>query len=217
MSGAIIDGGSVAALREKAGQLLARRAEIAGEIGENAQQRQTQALKAALGDIQAKRGFDRILGRGAELAAQAAALDDALRAADTEIAVAEAEAARVMAQQMSMELTAHCAARLVLAGDIERRLQDLLPMVMRLGASASEIERRHRELGGVQRILTPLSPDAVAGRLAEFMAGLGYDAWLPLARPESRPALASLQAAEALAQVHYHIGQAQDPQDEVAA
>lgn len=37
------------------------------------------------------------------------------------------------------------------------------------------------------------------------MAGLGYAAWLPLTRPETRPAIADLREAEAAAQRLYQI------------
>ncbi|WP_374374834.1 hypothetical protein [Dongia sp.] len=190
-------------LQDKANRLRQRRSEIVAELSDNGHQQQAQALKAALGDAQAKRGFERLLGRGAELAAQAAALDTAMLEIDATIMSAEAAAMQASHVRRTAELADLQRRRLLLAGEIDANLRKLLPLVARFINEASEIERRHQSLGGARLILAPLSAEMVKGRLAEFMAGLGYDAFLPLIRPEARPALMSLHEAEAAAQATY--------------
>lgn len=210
-------GHTVADLQEKVSFLRRRRAEIATELNDNCQQQQAQALKAALGDPQAKRGFDRILGRGAELAAQAAALDAAALDTDAAIMAAEVEEIRASNNRRAAELEDLRHRRLLLVGEVEGGLRQLLPLLARFIESANEIEQRHLALGGEHRIVAPLSAEAVKGRLAEFMAGLGYDTFLPLVRPEARRALTSLHAAEASAQAKYGSTSDRDPPREEPA
>jgi hypothetical protein len=176
-------GHTVADLQEKVSFLRRRRAEIATELNDNCQQQQAQALKAALGDPQAKRGFDRILGRGAELAAQAAALDAAALDTDAAIMAAEVEEIRASNNRRAAELEDLRHRRLLLVGEVEGGLRQLLPLLARFIESANEIEQRH----------------------------------LALVRPEARPALTSLHAAEASAQAKYGSTSDRDPPREEPA
>lgn len=189
----------------KAAQLLDRRAALARELDETDVARGRLALAAALGDQAGKRGLDRLLARGGEIEAQIAALDAALAAAEAErLAAAAAQAAaerRIDAQHLQRLL----AERLEMAAVIDGDLRGLRGRLARFAAIGAEISARHGALSGARLREDPLRAEAMGGRLAEVMVGLGFDAWLPLARPEIRPPQDSLRAAESIAQRAYAI------------
>lgn len=193
----------LARLQARASELSDRRALIMLEQQENDAASQAMALKSALEDATPPRGFEQLAGRAMLLAAQATALDQAI--ADADAAVSQAEAAAEMARQAAERkaVRAHLQERLQLAGDIEAALRALLPKLAAFSDLGSRIERRASVLEGHPRILPALAPEAAGGRLAEFMAGIGFGAWLPLTRPETRPALAALKEGEEALQRPY--------------
>jgi multidrug efflux pump subunit AcrA (membrane-fusion protein) len=193
----------LARLKARASDLRDRRIAVTLAQQENEAASQAMALKSALDEATPPRGFEQVAGRAVLLAAQAAALDQALANADVEVGQAEtmAEMDRQVAERRAVR--ANLEERLQLAGDIEAALRALLPKVAAFSALGSRIERCAGVLDGHARILPPLAPEAAGGRLAEFMAGLGFGAWLPLIRPETRPAIAALKEAEAALQRPY--------------
>lgn len=189
---------------ERAAQLRARRAATDRELQSLETARQTEVLAAMLGDTAAQRRLDRARDRGALLADQAAALDQAVALAEAEIARLDAAMAEAAAAAERDRLADLLAARLAVVAKIEQALRDLLTALRQVEALGSEIDRHHAALGGARQVLPPLAPEATGGRLAEFMAGLGYGDFLPLPRPESRAPIASIAAAEEAAQSVYH-------------
>ncbi len=120
----------------------------------------------------------------------------------------EAEEGRAAAKARAVAVKAHHARlekRLALVEEIEQRLRAVTPLMAQLATHSGEIEQAHAALGGVRPFLPPLAQDAVGGRLAEFMTGCGFADWLPLARPEFRPALDSWAKAERESQEAYRL------------
>lgn len=189
--------------------LQERRAALMQEQSDNDQACGTQALAAALADGPARRGLDRLIARGGELAAQIAALDVAIVSAEANEAAAGAAEAVVARRIVLDELRRQLAERLELATTIDTELQGLKMRLSRYLALSAEIVASHSALTGGRLRDDPLLPEAIGGRLAEVMAGLGFDAWLPLARPEIRAAQQSLRAAETVAQRAYQLSNAE--------
>lgn len=167
--------------------------------------RQALALDAARGDAGAQKKITRLVARAADLSLAAITLDQGLAVAVQEIGTWEARAAAAVRVADHAQLHDKLAARLALVAEVERQIRALVPLLDRLAALTGEIEQAHAALGGQRPVLPPLAQEAVGGRLAEFMAGSGFAAWLPLARPEIRPALASWVAAEQDIQKSYHL------------
>lgn len=186
----------VAALRERHAAILAGQQE-------NDAACEAAALKVALGDTAAQRGFEQMVSRGALLAAQATALSQAMAAADAAIAGAEASAADDRAAAERKAVLALLQQRLQAADEIEAMLRALLPKIVAYGDLGTRIERCAATQIGRTGFLPMLAQEAAAGRLAEFMAGLGFGAWLPLTRPETRPAIAALKETEEALQGPY--------------
>lgn len=170
-----------------------------------AARRQESALAAARGDLGAQKRITRLAARETDLLLTAASLDQGLAVAAQEIGVLEVHAAQAMRAAGVAQLDEKLTARLTLVAEIEKRIREMAPLLDRLADMTGEIEQAHALLGGRRHILPPLAQEAVGGRLAEFMAGSGFGAWLPLARPEFRPALASWAAAEQGIQESYHL------------
>ena len=167
--------------------------------------RQALALNAARGDASAQKKITRLAARAADLALAAVSLDQGLAVAAQEIGIWETRAAMAARAADCAQLHDKLAARLALVTEAERQIRAVVPLLDHLAALTGEIEQAHAALGGQRPVLPPLAQEAVGGRLAEFMAGSGFAAWLPLARPEIRPALASWVAAEQDIQKSYHL------------
>jgi hypothetical protein len=197
--------------------LRERREVLARELADSDVARGRLALAAALGDSAGRRGLDRLLARGSELAAQISALDTAIAAAEAERRAAAAAEAAAQRRIDGQHLRRLLAERLEMATAIDGELRRLRGRLSRFAIIGAEVEARHAALTGAGLRDDPLRAEAVGGRLAEVMAGLGFDAWLPLARPEIRPALDSLRAAESVAQLAYAVDQDEPGEGEVAA
>lgn len=188
--------GARADLEAEAARLHRQREIVAADIARNDAVREGAVLRAARGDATARRPAEQALSRAGFLAAQADALDRAIASAAAAIAAAQAEAEKNCRRQRAEAVLARIEERQRLAGEVERKLRRLLPLVAHLGelgqaiaaASASERGSGHQ---------APLGAEIFRGRLTEFMAGLGFDSWLPLPRPETRAPLPSLAVAEA--------------------
>jgi hypothetical protein len=169
------------------------------------QQRHESALAASRGDADANRRMAELAAEEALLQLAAQSLDLGQRAVAQEI---EAEEGRAAAKAWAVAVKAHHARlekRLALVEEIEQRLRAVTPLMAQLATHSGEIEQAHAALGGVRPFLPPLAQDAVGGRLAEFMTGCGFADWLPLARPEFRPALDSWAKAERESQEAYRL------------
>lgn len=186
--------------------LAARRAEIAATFETLAGENRHLSLQAALGDRAAARRLTRQQTRANSLASQLTALDAALaQATSNQEAAASATRAQQRADQ-KRHLDSLLQRRRDLSAEIDAALRCLALQITALDAAAAEIG----SLGPDQRFavsaFNPLGREATGGRLAEFMAGIGFDAWLPLSRPEVRPAIADLAAAEQAAQGIFRAG-----------
>jgi len=135
----------------------------------------------------------------------AASLAQGLAVVAQEISTAEAGAAQHARGAELAQYAQLLTRRLTLIDEIEQRVRALAPLLAKLGDLTAEIEATHVALGGTRPILPPLAQEAVGGRLAEFMAGSGFAGWLPLPRPEIRPALASFATAERDVQEAYRL------------
>ncbi|MBK8159436.1 MAG: hypothetical protein IPK59_11955 [Rhodospirillaceae bacterium] len=169
------------------------------------QQRQESALAASRGDADAGKRMADLASEEAVLHLAAQCLDLGLRAVAQEI---DAEEMRAAAKARARAVKAHgakLAKRIALVEEIEQRLRAVTPLLAQLATLTGEIERAHAALGGARPFLPPLAQEAVGGRLAEFMTGCGFAAWLPLARPEFRPALGSWAKAEREIQETYRL------------
>lgn len=188
-----------------AADLRAKQIDQAAERADLGVRRQVLALAAATGDGRAQKRIEQLAARGAALDLSAANLAAALERAGSEIAAAEADLAREARTEALAQHEQRRTDRLGLVAAIEQRLQEMAPLLDALGHSTRELIASHAALGGASTPLPPLASEAVGGRLAEFMTGIGFADWLPLARPEIRPALASWLEAEAAAQESYAI------------
>jgi len=169
------------------------------------QQRQESALAASRGDADAGKRMAALAGEEAVLHLAAQSLDLGLRAVAQEIAAEEGRAAAKARAGAVREHGAKLGKRIALVEEIERRLRAVTPLLAQLATLTGEIERAYAALGGARPFLPPLAQEAVGGRLAEFMTGCGFAAWLPLARPEFRPALESWAKAEREIQEAYRL------------
>lgn len=194
---------NLAGWRACAAGLCAKQAEQAAERTDLATRRQMLALAAATGDSRAQKRIEQLAMREQALDISAANVAQALERAEREITAAEAA---LIAEDRVAALELHAqrlTARLALVAAIEQRLQELTPLLASLGIATRDLTQSHLALGGASASLPPLATEAVGGRLAEFMTGIGFADWLPLARPEIRPALASWLEAETTAQGNY--------------
>lgn len=169
------------------------------------QKRQASALAAARGDGTAQKEIARLAERDANLHLIASSLEQGLAIATQEIDSCEAQVAQENRLDDLAAFQEKLAARLVLVADIEAHVRIMAPLLKRLAAITTEIEREHAVLGGARPILPPLAQETVGGRLAEFMAGCGFADWLPVVRPEIRPAIASWLDAEQIVQQSYQL------------
>jgi len=185
-------------LRSKQATLVAERAHLVTR-------RQMLALAAATGDSRAQKQIEQCAAREQALDLSTTSVAQALEHADLEIAAAEAALAMQVRVEAANDHERRLEARLVLVATIEERLQEIAPLLTTLGEATRAVTESHLALGGICRALPPLAPEAVGGRLSEFMVSLGFADWLPLARPEIRPALTSWVDAEALAQESYGV------------
>lgn len=211
MSVAVADKAALALPTDLAGwqacaaDLRARQSAQIAEQAHLATRRQMLALAAATGDGRARKQIEQLAARQQALDLGAASTVQALERAAVEIAAAEAE---LIAKDRTRALTDHgkCLVdRLALVETIEQRLREIAPLLVELHAATRAVALSHLALGGERGALPPLAPETVGGRLSEFMAGIGFAEWLPLARPEIRPALTSWVAAESLAQESYGV------------
>jgi hypothetical protein len=209
MSGSMTSGSSGA-------DLAVRRGELAAAITRNQAECDASALRAALGDAAARTEAAAALARSALLAAEAAALDRAIASDAAAGEAAAARAATIARRRAAEAILAQLIERVRVAGEVERlarRLFDRMEHLGRLGRSIDlAVEAATDGKGGgaaldgeipERRFQAPLGGAAIGGRLAEFMAGLGFDAFLPLPRPETRAPIDALRAAEAAAQEPY--------------
>ncbi|MDY0872518.1 hypothetical protein [Dongia rigui] len=188
-----------------AADLRAKQADQAAERADIAMRRQVLALAAATGDGRAQKRVEQLAARVQALDLSAANVAAALEHAGTAIAAAEADLAREARIEALARHEKRRTERLALIATIEQRLQEMAPLLDALGHSTHDLVASHAGLGGAAAPLPPLAFEAVGGRLAEFMTGIGFAQWLPLARPEIRPPLASWLEAEAAAQESYAI------------
>lgn len=194
---------SLAEWRACAAQLLARQVENAAERARLTKQREALALAAATGDGRAQKRVQMLAGREQALAQDATTIAQGLAQADIAIARNAADQADIDRQEAIRRHQAKMDSRLSLIAEIELALRSLPPLLAELAEATREIEESHLALGGERLTLPPLAQEAVGGRLAEFMTGIGFAAWLPLARPEIRPAIQSWAEAERKAQASY--------------
>ncbi|TDQ82513.1 hypothetical protein A8950_2336 [Dongia mobilis] len=203
--------------RQSGTGLAARRAELAAAITRHQAECDAAALRAALGDAAARTLTEAALAKAALLAAEAAALDRAIAADRAAGEAAAARTAAIAGRRAAKMVEAQLAERLRVAGEVERLARRLFAQVERLGGLGAAIDDAIDGNAGAQRLgaaalegeiparrfQAPLGMAATGGRLAEFMAGLGFDAFLPLPRPETRAPIDALRAAEASAQEPY--------------
>ncbi len=192
--------------RQCVADLMQRQARNIGDREQLAQQRRGLDLSAARGDPRAQRKVAQYSTQDAVLADEARNIEAALERGHREIAAAEATAAAVARATARDRYRRHLDDRLALVAGIEDALRQIVPQLSALEAATRDIEASHQALGGARATLPPLAAEAVGGRLAEFMAGIGFSHFLPIARPEIRPAIASWVEAEALAQRNYQLG-----------
>lgn len=191
---------SEAVTNAPADTLAARRAEMALALDDLAGEGRHLALQAALGDRAASRRLTRHQARSTSLSTQLAALDEALARTAIEKDAADAVARAKQRSDQKHRLAGLLQRRLDLSTGIDAALRRLVVQIAALDAAAAEIGSAGCEMGFTVSAFHPLGREATGGRLAEFMAGIGFDAWLPLSRPEIRPAIADLPAAEKTAQ-----------------
>lgn len=178
--------------------LEAERTQIVGD-------RQNVALAAARGDAIAQRQIAKLAGREAHLHLVSTSLDHGLAVAAQEIDSHEAQAAQENREIALSKFRDKLDARLMLVGELESRILAMAPLLGQLAEITLEIGGLHASLGGTRHIIPPLAQEAVGGRLSEFMAGRGFADWLPVVRPEVRPAIASWLEAEQAVQQSYQI------------
>lgn len=195
----------LAGWRACAADLHKRQAQQADERGALAERRQMFVLAAARGDTRAQKRIEQLAGRELVLDLESQNLSQALARAQAEIAAAEALQQREDRADAVRQHEAHLAARLNLVADIERHLREISPKLAALSEATRDVMLGHLALGGTPASLPTLASETVGGRLAEFMTGIGFADWLPLARPEIRPAMKSWAEAEAAAQESYRI------------
>ncbi len=170
-----------------------------------AEQREAVSLRAMRGDAAARRKLAELAGEAATLSREAEALEAGMRSSALAIAEAErAEAERARVAKLERYATL-LSERLELVGRIEQFLIGLSPMLDALDDKSQQVEGFYQQLGGSPQLMAPLSRENIGGRLAEFIAGTGLGAWLPLAKPEIRPAISSLVDAEEAAQRRYRL------------
>jgi hypothetical protein len=188
-----------------AADLRLKQATLAAERTHLATRRQMLALAAATGDSRAQKRIEQLAAQWQALDLSTISAAQALEHADLEIAAAEAALAARERTEAVKNHQQQLTARLALVATIEGRLQEIAPLLNALGETTRALTENHLALGGLRSTVPPLAPEAVGGRLSEFMVGLGFADWLPLARPEIRPALVSWIDAEALAQESYGV------------
>lgn len=186
----------VAHLQQKQGDIDRARARLAA-------QRQDLSLAAATGDSRAQKRVALLAGQEQALELDAANISHGLAQANAEIAAGEASHADAERRQAVIRHNEMLEGRLLIVAAIEQGLQSITPLLANLAALTHEIEESYIACGGGRPTLPPLALEAAGGRLAEFMTGSGFAAWLPLARPEFRPALESWAEAERVAQACY--------------
>jgi hypothetical protein len=184
-----------------AGKQTANEAERAGIATE----RQSLALAAATGDASARKRLARLAARERSLDLDAASIEHGLALAREGIAAADAQRATEARQHAIAEHNERLEERLEVVAKIEQAVRDIVPLLDALDDLGSRIAASHAALGGKRPLLPPLAQEAVGGRLAEFLAGIGFADWLPVTRPEIRPAIASWNAAEDAAQAGYRM------------
>jgi hypothetical protein len=194
---------SPAEWRACAANLRARQAENDAERTRLAKQREALGLAAATGDGRAQKRVQMLAGREQALALDAMNIAQGLAHAEITIARNAADQATLERREAILHHQAMLASRLSLIAEIERALRSVTPLLAQLAAATHRIEESHLALGGERPTLPPLAQEAVGGRLAEFMTGIGFASWLPLARPEIRPAIQSWAEAERAAQASY--------------
>ena len=170
-----------------------------------ATRRQMFVLPAATGDGRAQKRIEQLAAREQALDLESLNLSQALDRAESEIAAGEASLVREDRIDALQRHDARLADRLTLVAAIERHLHEMTPLLAALGEATRDVAQSHLALGGTPAALPALASEMVGGRLAEFMTGIGFADWLPLARPEIRPPLASWAEAEAEAQEDYAI------------
>ncbi len=186
-------------------KLRNRQVEQADERDHLATRRQMFVLAAATGDGRAQKRIEQLAAREQALNLESLNLSQALARAESEIATGEASLVREDRIGALQQHEARLAARLMLVAAIERHLHEMTPLLAALGEATRDVAQSHLALGGTPTSLPALAAEMVGGRLAEFMSGIGFADWLPLARPEIRPALVSWSEAEASAQESYGI------------
>lgn len=191
--------------RQCAADLQQRQHANHGERQQLAQKRQAWALAAARGDTTAQRQIARLADREVSLQLVATSLDQGLAVAAQEIGSREALVAQENREAAIVAFRGKLSARLALVATIEQQIRDIAPLLGELATVTAEIEETHASLGGERSVLPPLAQESVGGRLAEFMAGRGFADWLPVARPEIRPAIGSWIEAEQAAQKSYQL------------
>lgn len=170
-----------------------------------ARQRQDAALAAARGDAAAQRRIARLVDREGSLRLTVANLDQGLLVAAQAIGTLEARGHQDARAADLSSYQGKLADRLALVAGIERSFRDIAPLLNQLAVKTREIDETHLALGGARPILPPLAQEAVGGRLAEFLAGCGFGDWLPVLRPEVRPAITSWHEAEQAVQDSYRL------------
>lgn len=170
-----------------------------------AAQRQALLLAAARGNAEARRRLRQLAEREDALQSSAATASEALAQVRREIAAAEAQALAAGRRVALDAFEGQLRDRLALVGEVEDAVHALGRALKQLAAAGAAASDTYHALGGPGKFQPPLGQEATAGRLCEYMSGLGFDGWLPLPRPEARPPVASLLAAETAAQECYRL------------
>lgn len=186
-------------------QLQQKQSEIDAERASLAVQRRELSLAAATGDSRAQKRVAQLASREQALELDTVNISQGLAQANAEVATGEANLAETERRQAIIRHGEMLESRLLIVAEIERGLQSVAPLLANLAALTHEIEESHIACGGTRPTLPPLAQEAAGGRLAEFMTGAGFAAWLPLARPEIRPAIESWAEAERVAQACYQL------------
>ena len=188
-----------------ASDLAFRQAANEAERAGIAAERQSLALAAATGDASARKRLARLAARERSLDLDAANIEHGLVLAREGIAATDAQRAAAARQHAIAEHNERLEERLEVVAKIEQAVRAIVPLLGALDDLGGRIAASHAALGGKRPTLPPLAQETVGGRLAEFMAGVGFADWLPVTRPEIRPAIASWKAAEDAVQAGYRM------------
>jgi len=163
------------------------------------------ACRAALGDEAAIAEIEAI---GGDLAKNNGRLDYLAKAeaqAETEISVLDAADLARHRQEEVSHLEALLLRRLEQIEALDGMLRKFAAIVPEVENLSASIINLYGQLGGARQIIPPLSREAFASRLSEFLYGLGLSVWLPVACAATKTPPDSLLAEEKAAQSAYRL------------